>query len=402
MRRPSAATLMPMTYLLLTMTLVAAVRPMVSYRALELGATASTVGLIAGAYAFVAVALAVPLGRIADRFGSPPMMLAGGLGLAASTLSLGYLNNLAILTASQAMLGLAFLMAQVGQQTLFARTVAAHNRDAVFGALGVIGSFAQMGGPLLAGVIVASSGNGLSHVFVFGASLAAFASVIAAVLSARWRKTPGPAATQETPASNPASSRSDGGPASSMDILRIGGVPRAMLISFATMATIDMLVVYLPVYGEANDIPVATITTLLAVRAGTSMLSRAAMSALVSGLGRKRLLVLGTLTPGIALLLLPFTSLTSTLFVLIAIAGFFLGLGQPLTLVWVINQVPAQVRGAALGLRMSGNKLVQLIVPVVIGAAASRFGVGIAFYIMGATLGASTFALHGLSIDETP
>jgi len=48
---------------LFSMTANQALRPMVTYRALELGATAAELGLVAGSFALLSSVFAVPLGR---------------------------------------------------------------------------------------------------------------------------------------------------------------------------------------------------------------------------------------------------------------------------------------------------------------------------------------------------
>ena len=81
------------------LTCVHMVRPTASYRTLELGGTASEVGLVAGSYAVLSAFAALPLGRAIDRRG-PQWFLLGGI----AVLGLGGVVS----AAATAILGLAF------------------------------------------------------------------------------------------------------------------------------------------------------------------------------------------------------------------------------------------------------------------------------------------------------
>jgi sugar phosphate permease len=72
------------------------------------------------------------------------------------------------------------------------------------------------------------------------------------------------------------------------------------------------------------------------------------------------------------------------------VLGFFLGLGQPLTMTLITTAVPTTSRGAALAIRMLGNKAGQVAVPAVIAASTVVVGVGGGFVLLGAILAAAT------------
>lgn len=403
-RGPDGWIVATMAVLLTSMIAHSAIRPMVSYRALELGASAATVGLIAGGYATAALALAIPFGRASDRFGAGPLMIVGTLGTAASIGAVLFIEGLVALGATQVVFGATHLATQIGLQTMLAKGSDPRNRDGLFGAMAAIASLAQMIGPVAAGGFTDGAGRTSAAVFIFGTLIAVAATVISVPLLRHRATTATAAAQRAQPASAPQPSRRRraAGSMTTWQLLRIHGVPRALTINFTIIASVDLIVVYLPVYGQARGLPVTVVTTLLAIRAGTSMVSRAVMSPLIKAAGRKRLLAAGSLLPGLALFAVPLTTDTVALVVLMSITGFFLGLGQPLTLVWVINQVPARVQGAVLGLRLSGNKAVQLVLPVVSGALAASLGVAAAFWLIAGMLTAGTFTLVGADFDGVP
>lgn len=83
--------------------------------------------------------------------------------------------------------------------------------------------------------------------------------------------------------------------------------------------------------------------------------------------------------PAVALGLVPFLGHVPLLLAAMVAAGLGLGLGQPLTLTWVASAAPRHFRGAALGVRVAGNRLAQLAVPGAAGALAGGLGIGAAF-----------------------
>ncbi|NCV96234.1 MAG: MFS transporter, partial [Actinobacteria bacterium] len=54
-------------------------RPMITYRALENGASTYEIGLIAAIYALTPLVVAVSMGRWVGRFGEAPLLIAGSL-----------------------------------------------------------------------------------------------------------------------------------------------------------------------------------------------------------------------------------------------------------------------------------------------------------------------------------
>jgi hypothetical protein len=62
-----------------------------------------------------------------------------------------------------------------------------------------------------------------------------------------------------------------------------------------------------------------------------------------------------------------------------ALIGFLLGMGQPLTMSIVSKKTPIEERAMAISIRLFGNRLGQFFVPVGAGALAAPFGGGSVF-----------------------
>lgn len=379
-----------------------AIRPMVSYRAIELGAGPLMIGVIASSYAVLSLAFAVPVGRWVDRWGEARFILTGLALVTATSLWLVWIDSLWALTVNQAAMGLGHIMTLLGCQTLIANAAPRGRRDAQIGVFMVLQSLGQLAGPAAAGLLAGSAlaatprlstGVGAAVVFACAAGVS-FIGVLAA-LSLHWR-----------PAGSGANVGTDGGTTRSRTmpavwrVVRVPGMPPAMLASLTVLTSIDILAAYLPVYGEANGLSVEVVGLLLAARAGASMASRLLMIPLLAMLGRRRLLVVSMILPALALAALPRLDLVSTLFVAMAVIGFGLGLGQPITLSWVAGRAAPDVRGTAIGVRLSGNRLGQVVLPSAVGAIAGTAGLAAIFPSLAVLLLISAGFVISTSLDD--
>jgi MFS family permease len=375
--------------LLLQMGLAQAVtfvlRPTMSYRALELDVSPAWLGAISGSFAVLPVLAAVHVGRATDHRGERPVLMAGSFVMLASALGFVLLGgSVPLLVMWSGLLGLGQLLMLVAGQSLVARLWPDDRRDGAFGHYAFAASAGQTVGPLLIAVL---GGGGTSPhtapVFAGGLGLAALLVGVAATVR------PGPR--------EPHPPGSDRQRVPLRSVLRVPGLGRAMLASLTVLAAIDILLVYLPALGQELGIAARTIAILLGVRAAASALSRFFMGALVRRVGRDRLLVATMASSGLAIGLLAVDLPVVALAVLVLVAGFGLGVGQPLTLSWVAGAAPPRARGTVLGVRLIGNRLGQAVVPGAVGLVASSSGVAGVLWVTAGSLGvvAATTARRG-------
>jgi len=374
-----------------------AVRPMISYRALENGASAAQVGLIAAAYGFLGLISAVPTGRLVDRLGGARFLLLGTTVATAASLALAFVQSLLGLALAQAALGLAQVFLAVGAQTIIAEGGPGSARDFRYGMFTSIVALGHIAGPAIAGYAAESSG-GITAVFYVGAVIALGAVLIGSTLLVRpptYRK-PLQMSGRDQPSMRTAAT----------EILRVPSVAQAILASLAVLATIDVLIAYFPAYGELVGISVGTVGALLAIRAAASVVVRLFMGWLILRVGRKVTLATSLVVPAVSLALVPLTDGRVPLLVLLMITtGLGLGIGQPMTVSWVAGRVPRRVRATALGMRLMGNRLGQLVVPALAGAVAGAAGVSGIFIALAVLLsgsGAMSFTATFADLDKDP
>lgn len=337
-------------------------RPMASYRALDIGMDPSSLGLVAASFAILPVVFALSIGRTIDRLGEFPFLLGSAVLMAVASIALAMIGTAVALLALVAVLGLAQLTFVVADQTLVGSRSPTESYDSRYGYLSFVASLGQLIGPASVGLIAASgSPDGTGEALVLGAVLSLAAVPLIGWL---WRRDPGPAVSPAAAAPEPPRV---------LTILRMPGMVPAMLASMTVLATIDIIVVYLPALGEERGLSVATVGALLAVRAGASMVSRLLLGRLIGLFGRERLMVGSLVVAAISVIALPLLPLPA-MFLLMAVAGVTLGVCQPMTIAWVAARASAGARGTAMSLRLLGNRVGQVVIPLAAGSLAAVTG----------------------------
>ncbi|MCW3815898.1 MFS transporter [Micromonospora sp. DR5-3] len=350
-------------------------RPTTSYRALELGVPAAWLGVISASFAVLPLLAAVLIGRATDRHGERPALLAGALLVLVAAAGLtAFADALTGLVLWSAVLGLGHLFSVVGQQAWVARSTVDAGLDIAFGRYTFAVSLGQAVGPVLITVL---GGGGLvpDTERVFAGALAGAGALLATGLLLRPRPQP-------SAAGRPGRGDRMG------TVLRMPGLGRAILASLTVLAAVDLLVIYLPALGAEQGIAARVIGVLLALRAGASMVSRLFLGALVERMSRMRLLVGSIAASAVAVAVLAVPLPLWALGVAVVAAGLGLGIGQPLTMSWITLAAPPGARATALALRLSGNRLGQLVVPAGVGLVAASAGVAGVLLTTAVALGA--------------
>jgi MFS family permease len=363
--------------LVLTQAAMFLARPVTSYRALALGADERVIGLITASFAVVPLLVAVPLGRVADRRRPVGMLVGGVVILVASYVLLGLAATLGELALWSALLGLGHLALMLAAQSLIAQQSENSQHDRDFGLMAAAVSLGQLIGPALAGLVLSADAAGSLE----GATTRAFlvaAGLSTLALPACWgTSTVGEPGRQRRP---------DGQRMSARDIVRAPGVPAGMFASVTILAAVDIVTAYLPVIGERLGISPAVVGALLSLRAVASILSRLLIPWMVRALGRVRLIAVSAAGSALAMAALPVPDGAMGLAAVLVVAGFFLGIGQPLTMSLIVQAVPDDARGTALAIRLTGNRVGQVATPAAAGLVAGAAGVAAAFWLLGGLL----------------
>ena len=352
-----------------------------SYRALALGGDAVAVGLITAAFAVLPLVVALQIGRAVDR-GRGVLVVRLGLGLTVvAVLAAALSPSLVVLVVASAALGLGQMLHTVACQSLIPLWSPPGTVDNRFGRLTLGVSVGQLlGFPLAGGVATITNPGDTGAPVATTPALLVMAGVAAVAV---------PLAFCFAPVRRSRVSRAEAAEAqqSTLAILGMRGMKPAIYSSLTVLTGMDLLMAYLPVLGQERGLGIGTVTLLLTARTVTSVVSRAAMPLLLRRLPRRTLLVSATLASGVPMTLLPFTGDVVLLTIAMLVVGFFWGLGQPLTMSWVTLVADRRNRAAALSVRLAGNRIGQVLVPLAAGGLAGLTGgAGAIFHAAGLLL----------------
>lgn len=345
------------------------IRPMMIYRAIELDATATVIGFIAAIYALFPVLLALTFGQIVGRVGEGRFVIVGTFFIGVSAVALFVADSLIVVAIGAALSGLAHLACMVGGQTMVALKSPTDKYDEYFGRYTFSASLGQMIGPILA-ILVAGSTGVLPRSTSAAFALALALSALALVPVISWRAD---APTVIAEHGDKGTLRAAGA------LLKKPGMFAAIFTSLAISSTADILVVFLPLYGNENQFSAFSIGVIISIRAATSMTSRYFLGSLSAHFSTKQLLLGSNAISVAACAAMAFAPNPIILGVIVAIAGFSLGVGQPLTMSMVAQLTLPQERGLAVSTRLMGNRMGQFVVPAGAGVLAAGSGTGAVF-----------------------
>ncbi|PXY17304.1 MFS transporter [Prauserella endophytica] len=357
-----------------------AARMLVSYRALGLGADGVALGVIAALFSLLPLVVAVHVGRAVDNGHPAGMLRAGVLLTAVSLLVIAVSGDLVILGIGNALLGFGQVLVVVAAQGFIPLLSEPHELDKRFAGWSLAVSIGQTVGLPVAGLVSSASSTG-DGVATTGALLALAGLVALAGPSSFLLPVPR-RAMGRPPTEEPAQSM--------VTMLGIPGMCPAVFSSLVVLTSMDVLSAFLPVLGEEYGFSVLLVTVLLMLRTGSSIVSRAFLPALLRVVSRRWLLLSATLCSALPMSLLPLAHQPVLMGILLVIVGFFWGIGQPLTMTWVVTLVSQRSRASALSLRLTGNRLGQVLVPLGAGAIAGSAGIASVFVVTGALLWTSS------------
>ncbi len=342
----------------------------VPFKALELGISASLIGLILSAPYVLPLALAIPIGAFVGRTGAQRVILFGALGMAMGPACSLLFQGIGGLLANQVIAGVSNILLIIAAQSLVSGLGHGKVLERCFGWYTTCMSAGQLLGPLLAGLLIEH--YSINHSFALIALFPLLSSASALLFSAQARR--------GTP-----STRAQSGYRAQWQLLTTNpGVQLSMLLASTSLFVMSVHSSFMPIYLESLSLTAATIGGLLSIRALASMLVRAFMSAIIERLGGR------TATIRFAVILITSALMltgvvgdqVALLAVLAACIGVAGGLSQPLSMVILSESVSREQRAPSLAMRLMGNRGAQVAAPVLIGVVADVTGFATAFALV--------------------
>jgi predicted MFS family arabinose efflux permease len=352
----------------------------ISLYALELGAGAAAVGVMAALFATFPLLLAVQAGRISDRFGVRVPIVCGSLTMAAGLAVAFLTNSIPLLFLAPALIGLGHIFFHVSIHNLVGSLGAEAARTRNFSTFALGSSLAAFIGPSLAGFAIELAG--------FRTAFAILACVSAAsgvyVLLHR-SLIPKHVKHEEEEQAR-----------SAFDLIAIPALRRTLIMSGVTLTGIELFSFYLPIYGRSIGLSPSVIGMVLSSYAVAGFIVRSFMHRLA-----QRFTEVGVLTGSLFVAAVTYFAVPGLgdgwLLAAAAFAlGLALGSAQPLTIILTYNYAPAGRSGEALGMRIMANKVTQIAVPLAFGGFGAALGAVPVFVATGVfLLAAGLISLKG-------
>src|SRR5262245_2002750 len=369
-----------LAHVTLIQTLILIVRITTSYRAIELGLPVVWLGIIATGFAIIPVFTALRVGRWIDRGNDArAAWLGSALVFIACVGFWAWPQSAMHLLGFSVLLGFGHMFCMAGHQMLAARPGGKRSRETALGYYMVAASIGQGLGPFVVGWLGGAAAlppTGL--LFEIGLLIAAVSIVIALLIR---------------PAAAKAEHHHGGGSIRIRRLLALRGFTAVMVSSVVTVTALDLLVIYLPALGAERQIDSNHIGLMLTVRSAASLFSRAFYARLIFAIGRTPLTLTSMLGSAAGFLLLALPLSLPVMYAVLIGLGVAMGIASTLTLSGVMYLAPPEVCGTALTLRMTGNRIGQIVFPALAGLLAAATGVAGILLALGVGLAASGVAV---------
>jgi MFS family permease len=349
---------------------------LLSLLALLLGADAATVGLLIACYAVPPMVLAVHVGRLADRIGMRLPMMLGAASVACAMLVGWVWGTVLSLFAVATLVGIGFALYVVSSQNLVGTLAGDRSRN--YSILTIGYSVSNFIGPVTAGYVIEFHGHAAT--FLVFALFPAPAILILALYRAL---------TKMAAAPSPAGLRR------ASDLLSNGPLRRTIIMSGLQMATWELYVFFVPIYGHSVGISPSAIGTILGSFAIATFLVRFGLPLLTARLRVETVLSGAMLMAAGACILFPLVQNVHGLAAISFVIGLGMGCGHPLSLTLSFERSPPGRSAEAAGLRVTTTNLARVAVPLLTGLFGAVLGPAALLWLNASVLaGTSYLARH--------
>ena len=355
-------------------------------QALREGYSAWSVGLLMALFAAAPVLLAMPSGRLADRYGyHRPVAIAAALSLLGAVCAVGstFLEgalHFGLLCVAATLCGSGTNMGMLAIQ----RTAGLVARDStervrIFSWLGVAPSFANVVGPVALGFMIDWGG--------FAAAYALMFPLIALTL---WSARLVPAMPRPPPTASVAVQTGV------WSLLAVPGMKRLLLTNWLLSACWDVHGFALPIIGHGRGFSASTIGLILGTFTLSVSLIRLAIPALAHRMEETVVMRWAMLGTGAVFALYPLATQPWQMGLCAVLLGITLGSTQPMVMSMLHHLTPDNRHGETLAFRSMAINLSSTLMPLLFGAAGVAVGASALFWAVGASVAGGSWAVGGL------
>lgn len=333
-------------------------------------------GLAVSVYQVVMVALQTPFGRLADKYGRKPFILAGIAIHALATLLIGASSSIAMLLALRALQGLGASLEGPASQALVADLVPHAKRGAVMGQYSMMINLGWFVGPVVGGII--ADATDVRTPFYICSLLVTLSFFPIAF----YVKDPRGTGTDLTRISEPL-------PARARSLLAFLCLAY-FLVQFSGSVMFPLVRVYMVNIG-ASDTEIGLVVAVFGL---ISAPLQTPFGRLSDRLGRKPLITLGILSMALVAPWYGFAATFLQLLLIRAVHGIASAMSGPIVSALVADLVPRRQRGKALGVLNTALSLGMVVGPLAGGVLADLYGYQFPFFVCSASMAAGAFVIH--------
>ncbi len=348
-------------------------------------------GVVIGAYQLPSLFLSIPAGALMDRLGPRRLMIYFALAMAIFSAVYPALPWVAPLIVLQMIVGSAASMSWMGAQTLLAHMMRGSATHA--GRMTISAHTGSFLGPMIAGPAWDLFGPWGAFLTMSAAGL----FMVGAVSILPAEKGRAAVSLRKSDLTPHLSDYRD-----AFKLLALPVVAVAACASILDHAASGMRNSFYVVWLNEVGLTGTAIGALISVTSVAAVLTALKVGWLTS-LFRDTWVLLVSFALGILLIsITPVLGSFTLLFIVAAIRGGVLGFGHPLPLSMVSRSVGDDDQGKAIGLRLTGNRVADIVTPVAMGAAVEGLGLENSFYVVGGVLLVMIFilAMHARRADH--
>jgi len=357
--------------------------PLLPFYAQTFGATAFTVGMLATSFSLMQFIFAPVWGRVSDRVGRRPIILAGLLGSCLSYLAFGMASTLTALFAARIFAGIAGANIPTAQAVV-ADLTTPENRAKGMGLVGAAFGLGFIFGPAIGGFL-SQYGYAAPAFFAAGLSLANFA--------AAWFLLP-----ETLKPEHRAIER-----VGRIDALRAAlarpHLPLLLVIGFLVVAAFSGYESTFALFAErTHGFRASSIGYIFAfVGVILVIVQGLLVGRVVKAIGEHHIVPASLAIVAAGLLMIPATQSVGALLAANGLMAVGMGFNNPALMSLVSRYSAAEDQGGVLGLTQSLNSLARIVGPLWGGFAFDRLGIGMPYISSAAVMAAAALlAVHAL------
>jgi len=357
--------------------------PLLPFYAQTFGATAFTVGMLATSFSLMQFIFAPVWGRVSDRVGRRPIILAGLLGSCLSYLAFGMASTLTALFAARIFAGIAGANIPTAQAVV-ADLTTPENRAKGMGIIGAAFGLGFIFGPAIGGFL-SQYGYAAPAFFAAGLSLANFA--------AAWFLLP-----ETLKPEHRAIER-----VGRVDALRAAlarpHLPLLLVIGFLVVAAFSGYESTFALFAErTHGFRASSIGYIFAfVGVILVIVQGLLVGRVVKAIGEHHIVPASLAIVAAGLLMIPATQSVGALLAANGVMAVGMGFNNPALMSLVSRYSAAEDQGGVLGLTQSLNSLARIVGPLWGGFAFDRLGIGMPYISSAAVMAAAALlAVHAL------